>query len=185
MIVGIPKETWPGETRVAVIPATVPALEKAGLDVLVERDAGTAAGFPDDAYVAQGGTIASRDDVFARSQIILQVRATPGDAASLRQGQAVVGFADPLGAPTLVRDLGSSGAAVFSMELMPRIIHDGPQDVEIPGRPFTFRTLKNAQATGDLQTLRAHRLPAERVRLEGDDAAAAVRGLTARIAGLL
>ena len=121
MTVGIPKETWPGETRVAVIPATVPALTKAGLDVIVERNAGTAAGFPDDAYVAQGTTIASRDDVFAKSQIVLQVRVTPDTAATLKRGQAVIGFADPLGAPLLVRDLGSSGAAVFSMELMPRI----------------------------------------------------------------
>jgi H+-translocating NAD(P) transhydrogenase subunit alpha len=49
MKVGIPKETWPGETRVAVVPAAVAGLVKAGLEVAVEQDAGTAAGFPDDA----------------------------------------------------------------------------------------------------------------------------------------
>ena len=54
-------------------------------------------------------------------------------------------------------------------------MHDGDEDVEIPGRGFTFGTLKNAQATGDLSTLRAHGLPAERVRLEGDPAAAVER----------
>jgi transaldolase/glucose-6-phosphate isomerase len=65
------------------------------------------------------------------------------------------------------------------------LVHDGPEDVEIPGAPFTFRTLKNAQAVGDLETLRAHGLPAERVRLRGDDPAAALRELTARVRELL
>jgi hypothetical protein len=65
------------------------------------------------------------------------------------------------------------------------LIHDGPEDVEIPGRPFGFRVLKNAQAHGDLQTLRSRDRVAEKVRLEGDDAAAAVRELTARVRGLL
>jgi len=65
------------------------------------------------------------------------------------------------------------------------LVHDGPDDVEIPGRPFGFRVLKNAQALGDLQTLRSRGRAAERVRLSGGDAAAAVRELTARVRGLL
>jgi hypothetical protein len=65
-----------------------------------------------------------------------------------------------------------------------QLIHDGDDDVEIPEAGFTFGTLKNAQATGDLQTLRAHGLPAERVRLEGN-AAQGVRDLTDRIKGLI
>jgi transaldolase/glucose-6-phosphate isomerase len=65
------------------------------------------------------------------------------------------------------------------------LVHDGPDDVEIPGRPFTFRVLKNAQALGDLQTLRSRGRPAEKLRLPGDDGAAAVRKLTARVRGLL
>jgi hypothetical protein len=65
------------------------------------------------------------------------------------------------------------------------LVHDGPDDVEIPGRPFGFRVLKNAQALGDLQTLRSRGRVAEKLRLEGDDAAAAVRELTARVRGLL
>ncbi|HEX2016163.1 MAG TPA: bifunctional transaldolase/phosoglucose isomerase [Solirubrobacteraceae bacterium] len=66
-----------------------------------------------------------------------------------------------------------------------QLVHDGAEDLEIPGQPFTFATLKNAQATGDLQTLREHGLPAERVRLDGDDPAAALRALTERIRKLL
>ena len=121
MKVGVPKETWPGETRVAVVPAAVAGLLKAGLEVAVEQDAGTAAGFTDDAYRAQGAALVSRSDVFRTSDILLRVRATPGDPALLRPGQAVIGFADPLGAPGAVRALASSGASLFSMELMPRI----------------------------------------------------------------
>jgi glucose-6-phosphate isomerase len=62
-----------------------------------------------------------------------------------------------------------------------QLLHDGPSDVEIPGRPYTFTTLKNAEAIGDLNTLRELGLPAERVRLRGDDPAGALRALTARI----
>jgi hypothetical protein len=66
-----------------------------------------------------------------------------------------------------------------------QLIHDGPDDIEIPGAGYSFRTLKNAQAAGDLKTLLVHGLPAERVRLEGDDPVAALRDLTQRIKGLL
>jgi transaldolase/glucose-6-phosphate isomerase len=62
-----------------------------------------------------------------------------------------------------------------------QLIHDGSEDVEIPGESFTFTQLKHAQADGDLATLRAHGLPAERVTLQGADAAAALRDLTATI----
>jgi H+-translocating NAD(P) transhydrogenase subunit alpha len=121
MKVGIPKETWPGETRVAVIPAAVPGLLKAGLEVAVESGAGTAAGFTDEMYRAQGAALVSRPDLFKASDIVLQVRATPTDGSSLRSGQTVIGFADPLGAPDAIRKLASSGINLFSMELMPRI----------------------------------------------------------------
>jgi glucose-6-phosphate isomerase len=66
-----------------------------------------------------------------------------------------------------------------------QLIHDGPEDVEIPGKPFTFTTLKNAQAIGDLETLRSLELPAERVRLQGEDPAQALRALTAKIKEML
>ncbi len=66
-----------------------------------------------------------------------------------------------------------------------QLIHDGSEDVEIPGKPFTFTTLKNAQAIGDLETLRSLELPAERVRLHGDDPAQALRVLTAKIKEML
>src|SRR5688500_16584976 len=121
MKVGIPKETWPGEARVAVVPAAVPGLVKSGLEVAVEAGAGIAAGFTDDMYRGQGATLVSRSDLFRSSDIVLQIRAVPADPSSLRSGQAVIGFADPLGAPDAIRRLAPTGVNLFSMELMPRI----------------------------------------------------------------
>jgi transaldolase / glucose-6-phosphate isomerase len=66
-----------------------------------------------------------------------------------------------------------------------QLLHDGPRDEQIPGKPYGFDTLKNAQATGDLQTLRELGRPAERVRLQGGDPAAALRSLTAKIKEML
>src|SRR5262245_40190405 len=109
MRVGIPKETWPGETRVAVIPAAVSGLVKSGLEVAVESGAGTEAGFPDEGYRSQGATLVSRPELFKSSDIVLQVRATPADPSVLRTGQTVIGFADPLGSPQVIRQLAPTG----------------------------------------------------------------------------
>jgi NAD(P) transhydrogenase subunit alpha len=120
MRVGVPKETWPGEVRVALIPAGVPPLIKAGLQVAIEQGAGSAAGFLDSAYEAQGAAILSRAELFATSDVLLTVRATPLDGG-IRPGQGLIGFADPLGSPQAIRDSAGRGATLLSMELMPRI----------------------------------------------------------------
>ena len=120
MRIGVPKETLPGEARVALVPAAVAPLLKAGLQVAVEESAGEAAGFPDAAYRAQGASVATRAEVFGTSDVILQVRSVPVDPA-VRKGQAVIGLADPLGTPQAVRDAAVNGITMLSMELMPRI----------------------------------------------------------------
>jgi len=120
MRIGVPKETLPGETRVALVPAHVGPLLKAGLQVAVEQGAGEAAGFTDDAYRGAGAAIVPRAEVFQTADVILQVRSTPPDPA-LRSGQAVLGFADPLGAAAALRGPGAAGVTMLSMELMPRI----------------------------------------------------------------
>jgi len=120
MRIGVPKETLPGETRVALVPAHVGPLLKAGLQVAVEQGAGEAAGFTDDAYRGAGAAIVSRAEVFQTADVILQVRSTPPDPA-LRSGQAVLGFADPLGAAAALRGPAAAGVTMLSMELMPRI----------------------------------------------------------------
>ena len=119
MRVGIPKETAPGETRVALIPSGAATLAKAGLTVLVESGAGLAAGFTDAAYTAQGATIVPRAEAL-QAEIVLQIRSIPPNNG-LHGGQTVIGFADPLGSPQAIRDAAASGAAFLSMELMPRI----------------------------------------------------------------
>ena len=129
MIVGVPTETFPGERRVATIPAVVPVLAKVGLDVLLEAGAGVSAGFLDTAYADKGARIAgSRAQLFAEADVILQVRALGAnlvagreDLALLRPGQTVIGFSEPLGEPHAARDLAARGVTAFSMELIPRI----------------------------------------------------------------
>ncbi|MYK89347.1 MAG: NAD(P) transhydrogenase subunit alpha, partial [Acidobacteria bacterium] len=129
MIVGVPKETFPGERRVALAPGALPALAKASLDVLVEGSAGAAAGFPDAAYTEKGARIAdSHAQLFAEAEVVLQVR-SPGaageagraDAELLRAGQAVIGFSEPLSEPAAARAVAERGVSAFSMELIPRI----------------------------------------------------------------
>src|SRR5688572_13641563 len=119
MNIGVPVEQFPGEHRVALVPASIAPLKKAGFDVIIERGAGDRAGFPDSAYQDKGAQIAaSRADVFA-ADVLPQVRA--GDFALMRRGQVVIGTADPLGSPDTVRDLASRGVIAFALELMPRI----------------------------------------------------------------
>jgi NAD(P) transhydrogenase subunit alpha len=121
MKVGVPREVFHGESRVALIPSAVAGLKKAGLDVVVERDAGVKAGFTNAAYEHAGASIAGREEVFASADIVVQVRSVPAEPGRLRKGQAVIGFADPLGSPDAIEAIASSGATAFSMELMPRI----------------------------------------------------------------
>ena len=129
MIVGVPKETFPGERRVALAPGALPALAKASLDVLVEASAGAAAGFPDAAFAEKGARIAdSHAQLFAEADVVLQVR-SPGaageagraDAELLRAGQTVIGFSEPLGEPAAAQAVAERGVSAFSMELIPRI----------------------------------------------------------------
>ena len=129
MIVGVPRETFPGERRVALVPAALPALTGASLQVLVETGAGAAAGFADGAYADKGARIAaSHAELFAEADVVLQVR-SPGaageagqaDLAALRGGQVIIGFSEPLGEPAVAQAVAERGATSLSMELIPRI----------------------------------------------------------------
>src|SRR2546421_1901347 len=104
MIVGVPRETAPGEARVAITPATVALLVKNELDVIIEQSAGWAAGFPDSAYASKGAKIVARPEIFAPADILLQVRSTLSQAdpdfASIKPACLLIGFCDPLSAPS-------------------------------------------------------------------------------------
>jgi len=137
MIVGIPKETYPGERRVALTPSVIPTLTKAKIDVLVETGAGEAAGITDAEFREKGANVAgSRAELFGGAQIIAQVRtlganmdAGRADLPLLRRDQIVIGMADPLGSPQAARDLAQQGAVLFALELIPRITRAQSMDV--------------------------------------------------------
>lgn len=129
MIVGVPRESFPGENRVALVPGDVPVLIKAGLEVWLESGAGTSAGYLDAAYQEKGASLAdSRKELFAKADVILQVRGAganstgfEADTALLRAGQRLISFLDPLGEPQGIRIFAERGVTAFAMELVPRI----------------------------------------------------------------
>lgn len=137
MIIGIPKETSPDERRVALIPAVVPHLTKAGLKVLVEAGAGLAAGFPDEEYREKGAQMAAaRAELFGSADAILQVsgpganpEALSADLQHIRSEQILIGLQNPLSSPQAVKDLATRGAVVFALELLPRITRAQSMDV--------------------------------------------------------
>ena len=137
MIIGVPRETCPGERRVALIPAVLPQLAKAHMQIVVERGAGEAAGFPDAEYAQKGARIAAtRREVFDQANVIAQVR-TPGanqatgraDIDLLAPGKVLVGIAEPLVELDTMRTLAEKRVALFALELMPRISRAQSMDV--------------------------------------------------------
>lgn len=136
MIIGVPKELCPGETRVALVPANVAALVKQGRQVLIEAGAGDAAGYPDAFYIEAGAKLVSRAEVFAEAEIIAQVQ-TAGqnrvngdpDVANLKAGQLLIGMMDPLGNPAFAQQVAKTGASAMAMELIPRISRAQSMDV--------------------------------------------------------
>lgn len=137
LTVGVVRETYPGERRVALTPAAVNSLRRAGFGVVVEAGAGVSAGFGDDLYVQNGAEVlASRAEVFGRADIIAQVRgyganpdAGQDDLPLLRSGQVVVGLLDPIANPEAAVELAKLGVTAFALELLPRITRAQPMDV--------------------------------------------------------
>lgn len=136
MKVAVPKETFPGERRVALIPANLPQLVKAGMEVMVESGAGIGAGFDDAQYEEKGATITTdRAAVFA-ADVVVQVRtlganqkAGRDDLPRMKAGGVVLGTCDPLGEPAAANDVAETGASLFSLEMIPRITRAQSMDV--------------------------------------------------------
>jgi H+-translocating NAD(P) transhydrogenase subunit alpha len=128
MIVGVPREIYPSERRVALVPAVIPNLKKAGLDVIVEAGAGTKAGYPDSEYTEKGAKMAaSREQVFQSADIIVQFlchgandKNGAEDLPLMKAGQVLIGFLRPLGAMKTSQEIAARGVTSFSVELMPR-----------------------------------------------------------------
>jgi NAD(P) transhydrogenase subunit alpha len=128
MIVGVPRESFPGERRVALVPAVIPNLAKAGLEVAVETNAGREAGYPDADYVSKGAKIVpDRAELFRAADIIAQVlcygsndRTGKADLPLFHRDQVLVGFLRPLGSVETVTEIAGKGVTSLSVELMPR-----------------------------------------------------------------
>ena len=137
MLIGIPSEIKTGGKRVAMSPANVQSLTDKSVKVLIQANAGSAAGYPDTDYAAAGATVtADRAEIFARADIILQVQSfgsnnenSDDDLAMVRQGQLIIGMMDPLAAPQAAQAVADKGATAIALELVPRISRAQSMDV--------------------------------------------------------
>jgi NAD(P) transhydrogenase subunit alpha len=122
-VIGVPKEVFPGEKRVATVPDVVPRLAKLGFSVIVESGAGAEASLSDEAYAAAGATVVpSAADVWSRADIVFKVRAPVADEVRLmREGQTLVSFIWPAQNPQLMQDLAARKATVLAMDSVPRM----------------------------------------------------------------
>ena len=123
MKIGVPKEIHVDERRVATTPVVAAELIKLGFSVVVEKDAGIAASFSNESYEEAGCEIvASSEDLWSQSDLILKVRAPEGDEVGrLRAGQTLISFIWPAQNPELLQQLTNSGANVIAMDSVPRI----------------------------------------------------------------
>lgn len=136
MKLSITKERFPGERRVALTPANVPQLAKAGIEVMVETGAGVAAGFPDDQYEAKGATIVSSLENAAQADILVQIRSAGSDYESgrlllshLKSGSVVIGGCEPLDKAADIAPWAEAGMTLFALELIPRITRAQSMDI--------------------------------------------------------
>jgi NAD(P) transhydrogenase subunit alpha len=128
VIIGVPKEIYPGERRVALVPMVVPILTKAGCEVVIEAGAGEEAGYPDSHYVQKGAKISpERAAVFESADIIVQVLCYgsnditgKADLPLLRRDQVLIGFLRPLGSMEVIQKIANTGITSFAVELVPR-----------------------------------------------------------------
>ena len=127
MLLGVPKETYPNEKRVSLVPSEVQKLAKKGVEVLVEKGAGERAGFSDEEYTHAGAKVVGRDEVFERSEIILKVRGLLADRENFLKeaekytGKVLIGFLEPFSVNEVLEEVKKLRLTAFAMELIPRI----------------------------------------------------------------
>jgi NAD(P) transhydrogenase subunit alpha len=117
--IGVPREVEPGERRVALVPEAVSKLVASGFEVVVERGAGAAASFPDEAYREAGAELA--DQAWDADAVVKVRKPTVEEAQRLRNGQVLMGFLEPLTDPAGIELLAERGVQAFAMESIPRI----------------------------------------------------------------
>ncbi len=131
MKIAVPADSEQGEMRVALVPETVARLKRAGLDVVVQPDAGKNAGFPDDAYREAGAEMAETvSDLLRDADIVVKVnQPTHPEIDHLKRGAVVIGLLRARTSPDTSSRLASAGATAFAMELIPRIARAQRMDV--------------------------------------------------------
>ena len=137
MIIGITRELVAGENRVSLCPDNVQSLVDKGLELWVEQNAGAQAGFSDDDYISVGAKVVSnRDELFAKSDVILQVQSfgsntenADDDLKRLKAKQLVIGMMDPLAQPQAAQQVAGTGATAIALEMVPRISRAQSMDV--------------------------------------------------------
>lgn len=122
MQIGVPKETWPGEVRAAMVPANASKLINQGFSVAVQSGLGSASGYSDAEYAEAGATVSDdRASLLAGSDIVMAVRKPDAvDVSSLKKGTLYVSFLDPFNEKPLVESIAAQGATAISMEMVPR-----------------------------------------------------------------
>jgi NAD(P) transhydrogenase subunit alpha len=122
MQIGVPKETWPGEVRAAMVPANASKLINQGFTVAVQSGLGSASGYSDAEYAEAGATVSDdRASLLAGSDIVMAVRKPDAaDVSSLKKGALYVSFLDPFNEKPLVESIAAQGATAISMEMVPR-----------------------------------------------------------------
>src|SRR5256712_1161364 len=125
MRIGVPKETAPGERRVALVPETVSRLAKSGNTVVVERGAGEASSFPDRLYADAGAAIG---DPYAAELVVKVQKPSDDELARLREDTVLIAFLQPLTQHDLVRELARRRVTALSMDAIPRITRAQPMD---------------------------------------------------------
>jgi H+-translocating NAD(P) transhydrogenase subunit alpha len=129
MIIGIPRESLPGETRVAATPQTVGQLIKLGYEVVVESGAGAASSFSDAAFTEAGAAVGSAEQVWA-ADVVLKVNAPDNaEIAALRDGATLIGLISPALRPELLEQLSTRPITVLAMDAVPRISRAQSLDV--------------------------------------------------------
>ncbi|OGF97652.1 MAG: NAD(P) transhydrogenase subunit alpha [Candidatus Glassbacteria bacterium RBG_16_58_8] len=130
MKVGVLRETLPGESRVALVPESLPKLTAQKIDVIVQADAGEAAGFPDETYEAKGASVAQDPiSLLSQCEVVLKVRPPLADEVNcLKPGTVLISFLYPAAHLDTIKQLASRKISAFAMDLMPRISRAQPMD---------------------------------------------------------
>jgi NAD(P) transhydrogenase subunit alpha len=187
--IGVPKETAANERRVALTPDVVARLVKGGFEVAVERGAGAAAFFPDEAYKSAGASLSDRSSVIGQSDVVVQVQApNPPELAEYRESSALVAAFQP--ASELIRQLAQRRLTAFTLVLLPRITRAQGMDVlssqaTVAGYKAVLLAAAAAPRLFPMLVTAAGTLPAARVLVLGAGVAGLQAIATARRLGAI